>query len=224
MKRIIQLALLLGALLSAATYALGATHPGVVKLDNGTLATFTSPEGAMIPYIDKSSEPLIYGNLATKYPKGLYWCCVGMSLSGPLAGKEIWDAAAFTPTANATITKVTVAVGYGISTNTFDVLLSVNADNNGVPGKALKKWKIKFPNGQPIFGSCCVVKSGTGSVPVSANTQYWVVLSTESNSDIIAAWNVNDYDQIDTITTGQYVNGVWNIYSNPAPAFSVYGH
>jgi len=120
MKRIIQLALL-GALLAAATYALGAARPGVVRLDNGTLAMFTSPEGTIIPYIDKSSEPLIYGNLATKYPKGLYWCCVEYTLSGPLAG-EIWDAAAFIPTANATVTKVTVAVGYLMSNNTFDVL------------------------------------------------------------------------------------------------------
>jgi hypothetical protein len=223
MKSIIQLALLLGALLSAATHALGATPPGVVKLDNGTLAMFTIPEGTTIPYVDNSPEPLIYGNLATNYPKGLYWCCVGMDLSGPLEG-EIWDAAAFTPTANATVTKVTVGVGYMFSSTTFDVLLSVNADNKGVPGKALKTWKIKFPNGQPMFGSCCVVKSGTGSVPISANTQYWVVLSTESNSDIVAAWNIGDYDEIDKIPTAQYVNGVWTVYSNPAPAFAVYGH
>lgn len=227
MKRTMKLALLLGALLAVATYAVGASNPQVVRLPNGALEVITSPKGPTTPYVeDPSSDPLIFGNLATKDPKGVYWSRAYYEVSGPnsqgFIGLE-WDAAAFTPTANATVTKVTVAVGYVTSTNNFDVLLSLNADNNGAPGKALKTWKITFPNGQPAEGTCCTVKSKAGSIPVSANTQYWVVLSTESDSDIDAGWNLNDSDEIDMGPFAEYFGQQWNVFSKPVPAFAVYG-
>jgi len=225
MKRTTKLALLLGALLAVATHALGASRAQIVRAGNGVLKIITSMDGTGTPYVeDSSSDSLIFGNLATKYPKGLYWCCDSLIVQGPGQGYEVWTAVAFTPSAKATVTKVTVAVGYETSTKNYDVLLSLNADNKGVPGRALKTWKITFPGGKPVLGSCCVVKSKTGSVPVSANTQYWVVLSTEADSDIWAGWNLNDKDELDHILYAQYINGVWTTYSDSGPAFAVYGH
>jgi len=221
-----KLALLLGALLAVATYAVGASNPQVVRLPNGALEVITSPQGTTTPYVDdhSSSDPLIFGNLATKDPKGVYSIFGYYAVSGPKSPFGLqWTAAAFTPAANATVTKVTVAVGYVNSTNNFDVLLSLNADKNGAPGKALKTWKIKFPGGKPAEGSCCTVESKAGSIPVSANTQYWVVLSTESDSDIWAGWNLNDSDEIDTRPVGEYFGQQWNVFSTQVPAFAVYG-
>ena len=224
-KQTIKFALLLGTLLAVATHAFAASDARVVRLENGALKMATSPDGTRTPYADdSSSDSLIFGNLATKDPKGVYWCCAAYPVTGPKSPVgEYWTAAAFTPATKATVTKVTVAIGYESSTKSYDVLLSLNVDNNGVPGQALKTWKITFPGGKPVFGSCCVVKSKMGSVPVSANTQYWVVVSTEANSDIWAGWNSNDSDQIDQIPYAQYSDGVWTKYPNLGPAFAVYG-
>jgi len=226
MKRTMKSALLLGALLAMATYAVGASNPQIVRLPNGAVQFVATTQSTPTPYDDNSSEPLIYGNLATKDPKGLYWGWGFYGVVGPKSqmGFEEWDATAFTPTANATVTKVTVAVGYVNSTNTFDILMSLNADKNGAPGKALKTWKITFPNGQPAEPGCCTVKSKEGSIQVSANTQYWIVMSTESDSDIFAGWNLNDSDEIDTGPVAEYFGQQWNVFSTQVPAFAVYGH
>lgn len=224
MNKAIQFVLLLCAL-AAASLALAANDRQMVRADDGALQVANSPDATWTPYADDpSSGPLIFGNLATNYPKGLYWCCDSLIVQGPGQGYEVWSAAAFTPAASATVTKITVAVGYQTSTKNYDVLLSLNADHNGLPGKALQRWKITFPGGKPVLGTCCAVKSKTGSIPVSARTQYWVVLSTEINSDIWAGWNLNDRDEIDHIVYAQYINGVWTTYSGSGPAFAVYGH
>jgi hypothetical protein len=228
MKKTMKFALLLGALLAVATCAVGANNPQVVRLPNGAVQYITSPKGPTTPYVeDPSSDPLIFGNLATKDPKGVYSIFGYYAVSGPKSQDPIgleWDAAAFTPAASATVTKITVAVGYVNSTNNFDVLLSLNADKNGAPGKALKTWKITFHNGQPAEGTCCTVESKAGSIPVSANTQYWIVLSTEADSDIWAGWNLNDSDEIDTRPVAEYFGQQWNVFSTQVPAFAVYGH
>src|SRR5690348_10791690 len=40
----------------------------------------------------------IFSNLASKYPKGPYWCCSGYNVMGPGSDNgEQWIAAAFTP-------------------------------------------------------------------------------------------------------------------------------
>lgn len=220
-----QFAWLLGAALTVLSPALAGGQSRVVRSDKGVLKMTTTRRGTTTPYAERpSNDPLIFGNLATKDPKAVYWCCAAYPVTGPKSpAGENWTAAAFTPAANATVTKVTVAVGYESSTKNFDVLLSLNADNNGVPGKALKTWKVTFPGGKPIFGTCCTVKSGTGSISVSANTKYWVMLSTEADSDIWAGWNSNDSDQIDQIPYAQYSNGAWTTYPNLGPAFAVYG-
>src|SRR5689334_3027390 len=47
----------------------------------------------------------IFNNLASKYPKGQYWCCTGYNVMGLSEGEQ-WMAAAFTPAADHTVTTI----------------------------------------------------------------------------------------------------------------------
>ncbi|HWY54583.1 MAG TPA: choice-of-anchor R domain-containing protein [Terriglobales bacterium] len=174
--------------------------------------------------LNDSALVTIFSNLAAVYPKGEYWCCSGYNVMGPAQGEQ-WMAAAFIPSANHTVTRIQVAVGFSQG-KTNGVVVSLNRDNNGVPGNALKTWNA---SGLPRFGTCCglVVKSDDSGIPVSAGTQYWVVLSTNNKeSDTVDAWNVIDTNQVDaaTIATFPGNNHSWNAFqSTPGLAFAVKG-
>ena len=168
----------------------------------------------------------IFSNLAAAYPKGEYWCCSGYNVMGSNSGVgEQWMAAAFTPRADHTVTRIEVAVGYSQGT-TNGVVVSLNHDNNGVPGKALKTWNA---TGLPMFGTCCVlvVKSDSVGIPVSAGKQYWVVLSTSRNEqNTVDAWNVIDSNQVDSATVATFpgTNNRWNAFqTTPGLGFAVKG-
>ena len=168
----------------------------------------------------------IFSNLGAAYPKGEYWCCTGYNVMGQNSGAgEQWMAAAFTPAADHTVTKIEVAVGYS-QQGTNGVVLSLNLDNNGVPGKALKTWNA---SGLPRFGTCCglVVKTESAGIPVSAGKQYWVVLSTNSKEqDTVDGWNVIDTNQVDAATVATFpgTNNQWNAFqTTPGLAFAVKG-
>lgn len=167
----------------------------------------------------------IFSNLATKYPKGQYWCCTGYNVMGPSQGEQ-WMAAAFTPAADHTVTRIEVAVGYSQGT-TNGVVVSLNSDNNGVPGRVLKTWNA---SGLPRFGTCCalVVKSDSTGIPVSAGKQYWVVLSTNRREqDTVDAWNVIDSNQVDAATVATFpgTNNHWKAFqTTPGLGFAVMGN
>jgi hypothetical protein len=174
--------------------------------------------------INDSSLITIFSNLAARYPKGAYWCCQGYNVMGPNSGLgEQWMGAAFTPKADHTVTKIAVAVGYS-QQGTNGVVVSLNDDNNGVPGQALQTWNAA---GLPRFGDCCalVVESDASGIPVTAGKQYWVVLSTNSNeTDTVDGWNVNDTDQVDPETLASYTSGKWTAFqATPGVGFAVLG-
>lgn len=176
----------------------------------------------------------IFNNIGTAYPKGSYWCCEGATITGATALSgfpEYWEAGAFTPSANHTVTKVKVAVGYVEGTN--GLVLGLYSDASGVPGTPIKTWKL---SGLPNFGSCCTVESkgDSAGVPVKSGTQYWIVLKTnKSESNTWAAWNVNDTDQVDPAPAAFYCsstsggcgsNNAWTATESvPGPAFAVLG-
>jgi hypothetical protein len=176
------------------------------------------------PILKDSGLVTIFSNLAAKYPKGQYWCCSGYNVMGPAEGEQ-WMAAAFTPAADHTVTTIEVAVGYSQG-KTNGVVLSLNSDNNGLPGKSLKTWNA---SGLPRFGTCCtlVVKSDSAGIPVSGGKQYWVVLSTNSKEqDTVDAWNVIDRNQVDAATVATYPgnNHQWNAFqTTPGLGFAVKG-
>jgi hypothetical protein len=158
-----------------------------------------------IPLADSSDANLItiFSNLAS-YPKGKYWAFEGSPVNGPAGGfgPENWRAAAFTPRANHTATVVKVAAAWSSGTN--GLVLSLNHDANGVPGNAIETWQLK---NLPEFGTCCEVKVRTDGVgiPLTAATQYWIVLSTNSaEANTSAVWVFNDTDQVDSFLEASY--------------------
>jgi hypothetical protein len=189
-----------------------------------TIVTEPAPSSSTGTKLNDAGLVTIYSNLAAKYPKGEYWCCAGYNVMGPGQNLgEQWMAGAFTPAADHTVTRIEVAVGYS-QQGTNGVVLSLNRDNNGVPGKALKTWNA---SGLPRFGDCCrlVVESDASGIPVSAGKQYWVVLSTNSKEkNTVDGWNFNDADQVDSATDASYSNNKWTVFSTTqAGAFAVKG-
>ncbi|HLY01134.1 MAG TPA: hypothetical protein VKR56_01410 [Candidatus Cybelea sp.] len=79
----------------------------------------------------------IVGNLAS-YRSGRYWAFEGSPVTGPDAEEgfpENWRAVAFSPSANHTAT--VIQVGVGLVSGTDGLVLSLNRDDKGIPGKAI---------------------------------------------------------------------------------------
>lgn len=153
-------------------------------------------------------------------PNNAYDCCNGWTVSavGSIVGFQQNVAMPFTPDKNYAVKTVTVAVGYVAGTNGATV--SLNADAGGVPGAVIKKMAV---TGLPVFGTCCVTASigGKGS-PVTAGTQYWVVVKTDKKTaDTWDAWNMNN---IGASGTFAFDTGTgWQLTSGPTGAYSVLG-
>ena len=111
----------------------------------------------------------IGGNLST-YPFATYFCCFGNTIAqGPPAFPfTTWVAVAFTPTADATVTRVEVPIGT-YNANEPNLLVSLNEDSSGVPGTALKTWHAKSPF---FYGNCCTleVENDAAGIPVKSGT------------------------------------------------------
>lgn len=162
----------------------------------------------------------IYSNLGTG--GSVYNCCTGWTISatGSIVGAQNWIGEAFTPTADASVTKIRVAVGYVAGTN--GVSIGLTEDKGGVPGKYLKRWtRVNLPG----FGTCCTLKivTDSGGIPVKAGTQYWVVVKTGANtSDTWDAFN------LDNSATGPLANNTgsgWaNLGVNQQGGFAVLGN
>jgi len=221
--------------LALASLTAFAASDGVVISKDGrkTIATKRVP-GVVRSESSDAGLVKIFDNIGTAYPKGSYWCCEGYTITGPTALSgfpEYWEAGAFTPSANHTVTQVQVAVGFVEGVN--GLILGVYNDASGVPGTPIKTWALTT---LPTFGSCCVVetKNDAAGISVTAGTQYWIVLKTNKKETTTwAAFNVNDTDQVDPAPTAFYCSGTtgqcssnnaWTAsQSQPGPAFAVLG-
>ncbi len=221
------IALALALLVSGGAVSAASSGPSRGILMNGTHAKkIVIPEPALsftpMPS-DVPGQVTIFSNLASKYRKGEYWCCSGYNIMGRDSGAgEQWIAAAFIPDADHTVTKIQVGAGWSQGTN--GIVISLNKDDHGVPGNALKTWNL---SSLPIFGTCCTVlqvSSRTG-IPLSGGQQYWVMLSTnDSETDTVDGWNESDADQVDQATLASYSDNQWHVFqAAPGVAFSVKG-
>jgi hypothetical protein len=219
---------------AGATAIAAAQNDGVVRgntimvLGKHATMTFVTEPGPSSPTRTKLNDSglvTIFSNLAAKYPKGAYWCCGGYNVMGPGQNLgEQWMAGAFKPAADHTVTRLEVAVGWS-QEGTNGVVVSLNLDSNGVPGKVLKKWNA---SGLPRFGDCCrlLVESDSAGIPVSAGKQYWVVLSTNSTEkNTVDGWNFDDTNQVDLVTVAFYTNHKWTLLqTTQGVAFAVKGN
>jgi hypothetical protein len=229
--------LTLTVLALASLTAFAASKDGIVLSKDGRTVTATKPTKSITETPSSDAGLVkIYDSIGTAYPKGAYWCCEGSTIFGPTAiskEPEYWEAGAFTPTANHTVTRVKVAVGYVQGFN--GLVIGLYDDASGVPGKAIKTWAV---TNLPNFGSCCAVVAASDStgISITANTQYWIVVKTGTkSSNTFAAWNVEDVDQVDSELTAFWCsddkggscgsdNDVWIAgQAVPGHAFAVLG-
>lgn len=223
MKRVVRSSVsCLLLLLIVSLTALAASSKGISTSKDGRRTTASQPASFSNPLRANplSGLKIIYDN-ASNYPLGVYWCCSGYTItgSGSAVGTQYADGMSFTPSVNATVTHIGLAVGYVSGDN--EIAVSLNADNNGLPGNALGSFTL---SSLPAFGDCCSVEveSLTG-VPVTAGTPYWIVVQTTTpTSTTWVVWNDNDTDQ--TLQPTAYQNaGVWQTSEGIVAAFGVAG-
>jgi hypothetical protein len=227
-KPIVRIALVLSILALTGVAALSAagSHHGISLTQDGrfSIATHGVPSHFTPWHEPDTTLSVIAGNLS-KYPDGVYFCCYGFTVSGPdsFLGAAYWVAVPFTPTANATVNELEASVGWG-QNGTEGVTLSLNSDNNGLPGTALFSRNVTTLGD---FGDCCTVaaaKDATG-VAVTAGTQYWVVASTSTSTDsTYDAWAFNSTNMTySTYAAYSSTSGTWSTGSFVLPGFQVLG-
>jgi hypothetical protein len=190
------------ALFAAAISALAATSSvafarnDISFSQNGRLA-FAAPHTATATvhkYVPKPKSKTIFSNLASAYPKGLYFPFGGHSI-----GNSQFVAGGFTPTANATAVEVQVAVGeYGDGNSSYT--LSIYSDASGVPGTALASTVV---TSTAPFGECCGVVTGKfkGGVALTGGTPYWVAVTldgAQQQAQDDGAWMFATTDQVNS--------------------------
>ena len=215
--------------LPVALAAIGALSSAALARDDtsfskdGRLA-FAAPHGstAFMPnYARKQASATIFSNLATAYPKGLYFSGEGFTL-----GPKVFVAGGFTPKANAVAVSVQVAVGnFGDGRDAFTV--SIYSDKAGVPDRALASV---VATATTVFGNCCGLINAKFKTGVSLNgsTPYWVAVTLNkqqitANDD--GAWNFSTTDQVDQAPFSHNLNdgAGWVSFTNTLPpAFGVF--
>src|SRR4029077_17747447 len=125
-------------------------------------------------------------------PSGKYWGGTEVVIVGGNGNSTFPDnqiAAAFTPSADHTATVIEAAIvdpHLGLGTSGFT--LSLNQDDNGVPGTALLSAQLPgLPdNGQ---GLCCFLVVGKipGGLALSGSKQYWIVINGQNGQTTDAA-------------------------------------
>jgi hypothetical protein len=214
------LAALMGGGPSAATiHGVKVSKDGLwVRIPNGT-GRYTAP-----PLHDQKAQ-VIFSNIAVKYPMGLYFCCSGATIAGPDSplGSQSWPAMQFTPTADAIVQEIDVAVQLISGTDLVDIALYDDA--KGLPGKLLKKFKA---SGFGNIGGCCglsVGKDRTG-IAVKGGMPYWIAIITDGKAtDAFANWAFNSTDQLAAVPSAVNKGAGWqnNGGAIPAASFAVYG-
>lgn len=204
-------ALLATALTLAASTALAAGSGPVVARMDGVMLLAGQPVG---PAVKAAVQPPgrvgIFDNFfpPKKYPNGTYFCCIGPGIDGPSnsygSPAQSW-AEAFTPSANATVTRIDVGVGYATGTNSVNI--GLYTDSNGSPGTPLVAKDVK---NLPKFGSCCATIALKAGIQVTAGTQYWVVLTTDATDPTFAGgWNEDTRDQVTKINQAENIGNGW---------------
>jgi hypothetical protein len=220
-------------ILAATVNALAADHSNLIL--SGKTVVVKHPSKVITPAAPHdASLKTIAGNLSD-YQYGVFFCCYGDYITGLTnllqVVPEYWQAVPFTPAANMTVKEVEASVVWDEGENA--VVLSLNSDSSGLPGKAIHSWSAK---NLAEIGSCCQLATGKSKagIAVKKGTQYWLVVSTNSkDSDIFAAWEVNSTDMrshpfasyCDDSKQGNCngTSGKWVAVNGLLPGFAVLG-
>jgi hypothetical protein len=161
---------------------------------DGKTVWATNPQSRVTPAPQfDAGLKMIAGNFS-RYPFATYFSIWGNTIAqgGANFPFQTWVAVAFTPTADATVTKIATSAGrQGGGVSGFEI--GLYNDAGGIPGAPIKTVHVaKLPH----YGECCdlSVASVPEGIPVTAGTQYWVVVSTTENDPDIYAWAYNSSD------------------------------
>jgi hypothetical protein len=186
----------------------------------------------MVPAPEDAALSVIAGNFS-RYPLATYFSVFGNTIAqgGSNFPFQVWEAMPFTPKSNATVTKIEVSAGrQGGGTAGFEV--GLYSDDNGVPGTQIASAHL---SNLPIYGQCCAVAtvSDPAGISLSAGTQYWVVVYTNSNDTDIYAWAFNSTNMTATLAAEWCLgsqtycgsnSGKWIPYQYVQLGFQVLGH
>jgi len=211
---------LVGLALAGAAWG-QAANDGVITINGGrNTMLMRTPSGPFVPAVRPSSNLVeIYSNLG----KGtkVYNAISGYGILGPDAGQP-WPQSVgcgFRPKADHTVTEIQVGATWVQGTNSL--VVSLNENNKGIPGKALHTWH--FSN-LPIFGHCCTLQTAkyAKGIPVKKGKLYWVVLSPQQQfKNTYGVWNNNFAG-----TQGTFSNNIgsgWDSSYQVLGAFGVFG-
>ena len=223
LSRISSLLLCVAMLMVALGTLAAQDREGVIRINGGsmTIALHTNPQKIEQSAADPASLLTIYSDLGTG--TNVYLPGIGWSVTGPLvAGGQVDSATPFTPKRNFNLVLIKAAILSVSGTN--GVRLSLNRDNNGAPGTAIKTWNLV---NLPAFPGCCKLDLARlrATVKVNKGVQYWLVASTSKTmQDSSDSWNMNSRNIFGTV--GQrFNNGSWQVTKGSAllPAFRVLG-
>ncbi len=132
------------------------------------------------PFTPASAPPSNLVKIYSTLGKGqhVYSTHSGIGVLGTDTGEILPEMVAngFRPKADHIVTEVQVGATHLQGTNVL--VVSLNQDNNGVPGKALHTWHF---SDLPVVWSCCTLQTGkyAKGIPVKKGKLYWVVLRPE---------------------------------------------
>lgn len=215
------------SLSSVTALAAGSRH-GYITTHNGRIAIATQ-EGrqATVPAVRGEAGLTTFFSNLSEDALGTYFCCYGNTISGSASflGHAYAVAVPFTPAANGSVVVAKAGVGWGQS-GPNSVTLAIWSDSNGLPGAELTGAHRVVKN-LGNFGLCCklAVANFKTPVPVSANTQYWLVMeSSKSQTDsTFDAATFNAEDQTYLGYAGE-ADGVWGAASFVRPSAAILGH
>lgn len=212
--------LLVGLMLAGAAWG-QAADDGAITINGGrNTILMRAPSQPFVPAVTAPSKLVrIYSNLGKG--KEVYNAISGYGILGPDAGQP-WPQSVgcgFRPKADHTVTEIQVGATYVQGTNAL--VVSLNEDNKGIPGKALQTWHFSK---LPVFGQCCALQTAkyAKGIPVKKGKLYWVVLSPQQQfKDTYDVWNNNFAG-----TQGTFSNNIgsgWDSSYQVLGSFAVFG-
>jgi hypothetical protein len=209
------------ALANAAAWA-QASNEGVIKLNGGRNAILMkAPAQPFTPAVLPSSKLVkIYSTLGTG--NHVYSKLSGIGILGTDTGQPYPEMVAngFRPKADHIVTEVQVGATHFQGTNAL--VVSLNQDNHGVPGKALHTWHF---SGLPMIWSCCTLQTGkyAKGIPVKKGKLYWVVLGP--NPQFQDTWDIwaNNFAGKQGRMWANNIGSGWNSSYQTLGGFGVFG-
>jgi len=178
--------------------------------DKGSFCRWLVPAAAVVLFSIGSSAhaSVLYNNLNAN-PASRYNCCLSYTIEGTNPGPFFAQGFSFTPSATEGLQQVDIALQ--IFGGTDLVVVTLNANNAGLPGAVLETWNV---SGLPAPASCCVLQTLLPAVPLTLTfgTTYWLV-ATPGAADTFAGWPVNN--------TG--AKGPRAVQSSPGGEFTIFG-